>query len=434
MHNEASAASPSHTVPPGRMASPDRLDMGARLVSPASKLLLAAALLIVATCLTGSILIRVPIKVQAQGLLMTAQGVKDAVATSAGRVRNIRVRAGEHVRAGQTIADIEQPDLQQDIAQAQAELGDAGEQLERIQRFQTRSQAESDDMRRALRTELDGKLAATRQRQVWLRQQADATDKLVALGIAAKPQSIAAHAALDGADEELARGRNALRQLELDTHKEKIGHDREGLELALRQASARRKLAMLNERLQRLDVLTSPYSGTVAEFKLNEGEMIERGGALFSLLPDALASAGPPAGSAPLIATVYVSAAEGKNIQPGMRAELVPATVKREEYGFVFGRVLSVAAMPATQEGMQRTLKNQKLVQTLSSAGAPFEVVVALDADPATASGLRWSSSRGPATMLSPGSLCSAAVVTREETVFRLLVPAARRLLSGFSS
>ena len=155
-----------------------------------------------------------------------------------GRVRNIRVRAGKHVRAGQTIADIEQPDLQQDIAQAQAELGDAGEQIERIQRFQTRSQAESDDMRRALRTELDGKLAATRQRQVWLRQQAEATDKLVALGIAAKPQSIAAHAALDGADEELARGRNALRQLELDTHKEKIGHDREGLELALRQASA----------------------------------------------------------------------------------------------------------------------------------------------------------------------------------------------------
>jgi HlyD family secretion protein len=320
--------------------------MGARLVAPASRLLLIAALLIVATCLVGSMLIRVPIKVQAQGLLMTTQGVRDAVAVSAGRVRDIRVRSGEHVIAGQVVADIEQLDLQQDIAQAQSELDDAGEQLERVRHFQARH-----------------------------------------------------------------------------------NDQRETLNLELRQSSAQRKLAMLQQRLRRLGVLASPYSGTVAEFKLNEGEMIERGGALFSLLPDA-----PGGAATSLIATIYVDAAEGKNIRPGMRVELVPAGVKREEYGFIFGKVLSVAAMPATQEGMQRTLKNQKLVQTLSAAGAPLEVVVALEADAANASGLRWSSSRGPAAMLSPGSLCSAAVVTREETVFRLLVPAARRLLPGYSS
>lgn len=248
--------------------------MGARLVTPASGLLLSAALLIVAACLAGSILIRVPVKVQTEGMLITAQGIKEAAADRAGVVHNIRVRAGEHVSAGQVIADI----------------GDAP--------------------------------------------------------------------------------------------------------------------------------LLTPYAGTVAELRLNDGDTIERGGAVLALLPDA-----------PLIATVYASTAEGKNIHPGMRVELAPSNFKREEYGFVAGRVLSVAPMPATQESMQRTLGNRQLVQALSAGGPPFEVVVALETDPSTASGVRWSSSRGPAAKLSAGTLCTAAVVIREETVLRLLVPAARRLL-----
>lgn len=324
------------------MASPDRLDMGAQLVRPASGLLLIAALLIVATCLAGSILIRVPIKLQAQGMLMTAAGVKDAVADGSGRLRNIRAQAGQHVSAGQVIADIEQIDLQQEVSLAQAELDDVNESAARTEAPKA----------------APGLVPASR----W------------------------------------------------------------------RQAAAQRKLSMLTERLQSQSVLRSPDSGTVTEFKLNEGEIIERGGALFSLLPDA------PAGAAPLIATVYVNAAEGKNIEPGMHAELVPGNLKREEYGFILGRVLSVAVMPATPEGMQRTLKNQKTVQAMSANGAVLEVVVALETAPANATGLRWSSSSGPRTRLSPGSLCSVAVVIREETVFRLLVPAARRLLPDFPS
>ncbi|MBV7539432.1 NHLP bacteriocin system secretion protein [Duganella sp. sic0402] len=261
------------------MASPDRLDMGARLVTPASGLLLSAALLIVAACLAGSILIRVPVKAQAQGMLTTMQGVKQALADRAGPVRNIRVRAGEHVRAGQVIADI----------------GDAP--------------------------------------------------------------------------------------------------------------------------------LLTAYTGTVAELTLNDGDIVEAGGAVLALLPDA-----------PLIATVYASTADGKNIHPGMRVELAPSNFKREEYGFVSGRVVSVAPMPATPESMQRALGNRQLVQALSAGGAPFEVVVALETDPATASGVRWSSSRGPATRLSAGTLCAASIIIREETVLRLLMPAARRLLPGDAS
>lgn len=339
---------------------------------------------------------------------------------------------------------MEQPDLQQELTAANAELRDTAEQLRKINDFQSRTMAEQDGMRTELRKELQQKLTFTEQRRVWLKQQVGEMETLVKLGIAAKPQLMQANLDLAAADEEISRSRNALKQLDLDAKKQKTDYEREALELNLRLTSAQRRTDMLKERLVRMDVLDSPYSGLVVELKLNEGEMIERGATLLSLLPDAeVAGRGATATPAeqptvrthvPLIATLYVSSADGKRIRRDMAAEVVPATVKREEFGFISGRVLSVAEMPATQEGMQRQLKNQKLVQSLSASGAPFELIVALDTDPSTPSGFHWSSSRGPDENLSAGGLCGAEIVTREETVFKLLVPALRRFLTRFVS
>ncbi len=429
-----------------KVSSPDRLDLGARLVSPASWLLLTVAVLLIVTTTIGSAVIKVPIKVNAQGLLMSPLGVKDVVSGTGGRVRTIRVHAGDRIKVGQAIADVEQPDLQQEIAVATGELHDSADQLKRIRDFQNRTISEQDSMRAEQRKDLQQKLVFTEQRRVWLKQQVEVMETLVKLGIAAKPQLMQANLDVAGADEEIGRSRNALKQLDLDAKRQKTDYEREALELDLRMASAKRKLEMLNERLGRMDVLESPYAGMVVELKLNEGEMIERGATLLSLLPDTVGpSAAPPTpqaaqarppqnGHLPLIATLYVSSADGKRIHKDMLAEVVPATVKREEYGFISGRVISVAEMPATQEGMQSRLKNQKLVQSLSQAGAPFEIIVALDADPSTPTGFHWSSSHGPEENLSAGGLCSAEVVTKEETVFKLLVPSLRRFFTKFSS
>ena len=458
-NNSAATPSPKVSSPSGgsglfagntlaRVSSPDRLDLGARLVSPASWLLLSVAVLLIVTTTVGSAIIKVPIKVAAQGLLMSPLGVKDVVSGTGGRVKSIRVRAGDRIKAGQAIADVEQLDLQQDITVANAELRDSVDQLQRVRDFQNRTMAEQESMRGELRKELQQKLTFTEQRRIWLKQQVETMETLVKLGIAAKPQLMQANLDLAGADEEIGRSRNSLKQLDIDAKKQKTDFEREMLELDLKQASAQRKSEMLKEKLVRMDVLESPYSGIVVELKLNEGEMIERGATLLSLLPEgateqaaektagakANASELPQRTHLPLIATLYVGSSDGKRIHKGMQAEIVPATVKREEFGFISGKVLSIAEMPATQEGMQSRLKNQKLGQSLSQAGAPFELIVALDSDPTTPSGFHWSSSRGPDENLSAGGLCAAEVVTKEETVFKLLVPALRRFFNRISS
>jgi HlyD family secretion protein len=120
----------------------------------------------------------------------------------------------------------------------------------------------------------------------------------------------------------------------------------------------------------------------------------------------------------------------GKQIRAGDVVQLAISTARREEFGFVIGRVRMVADIPSTAEGMQRSLKNKQLVQTLSNNAAPFEAVIDLYADPATPSGYRWSSSRGPDIRLNGGTLVSADIEVRSLPILTLAIPQIRQLLT----
>ena len=125
-----------------------------------------------------------------------------------------------------------------------------------------------------------------------------------------------------------------------------------------------------------------------------------------------------------LVAVLYVPPRDGKKLRPGMAVEVTPATVQREEHGFVLGRVRRIAEFPSSTAGMTRTLQNDQLVRTLAGDGAPYEVEVALEADAAAASGLRWSSGRGPAFAVNSGTMCEARVTVRQVRLLGLAIPA----------
>jgi HlyD family secretion protein len=124
-----------------------------------------------------------------------------------------------------------------------------------------------------------------------------------------------------------------------------------------------------------------------------------------------------------------VPPAFGKQVHDGDAVQVAISTARREEFGFVSGRVRTVADIPSTAEGMQRSLKNRQLVQTLSNNAAPFEVLIDLYADPTTQSGYRWSSSRGPDLTLNGGTLVSADIEVRTLPILALAIPQLRQLL-----
>ena len=181
---------------------------------------------------------------------------------------------------------------------------------------------------------------------------------------------------------------------------------------------AERTLQSLTLELERTSIVLSPYRGYVREFRTDVGQLTTAGQAIVSLeMVDA-----------PLHAIIFIPT-EGKRIQPGMEAHVAPATVRREEYGFMIGEVSFVSAQPATPAGMRRTLNNDILVQELSAFGAPFVVEVSLERDEATVSGFRWSSRRGPPISVESGTSVSIDVVVARRRPISLVLPIFRNAL-----
>ncbi len=95
-------------------------------------------------------------------------------------------------------------------------------------------------------------------------------------------------------------------------------------------------------------------------------------------------------------AIVFVSAGEGKKIEVDHPVEVVPATVKREEHGFIRGQVVAIAELPATKLAMEAALEHPELVEAFLKRYAPgvvLRVQIKLE-EPASRDGGRASAVR----------------------------------------
>jgi hypothetical protein len=149
--------------------------------------------------------------------------------------------------------------------------------------------------------------------------------------------------------------------------------------------------------------IRSPRAGRVLEIRASEGSFVEVGTVLvsFELAQDDLG------------AVLYLPAAVGNRVQPGMEVQVSPSTVSQQDYGVLLGHVSTVGDYPATVQGMFRVLGSDELAQTLSSQGASIEVRIEFTkAD--TPSGYLWSSPAGPPTPVQSGTFCSATIIFGE--------------------
>jgi HlyD family secretion protein len=162
--------------------------------------------------------------------------------------------------------------------------------------------------------------------------------------------------------------------------------------------------------------VVSPYSGRVLAVDVQKGDPVQEGTTLLTLEPR----------KGPMEAVLYVPAAEGYQIEPGMKAEVWPASVKRGEFGALLGEVKSAAKFPAGRAEMLRRLQNEDLVNSLLSTGPVLEVIFELTPDPETFSGYRWSSSRGPHLTLYSGTSCQGTITIRTNRPIQLVFPLLR--------
>lgn len=191
-------------------------------------------------------------------------------------------------------------------------------------------------------------------------------------------------------------------------------------ENALRQLSS-------PEQLDELIQVTTP-AGWLALIALGGLVLMALVWSIFGSVPTTmtaqglLVTGGSPAHPA-MKALLYTPLTDAKKVKPGMKVQISPSSIKKEEFGSLVGAIVSVAEFPSSVSAIKATLGNDELVKTFSQIRAPVEIQVELEPDSTTFSGYKWSSSAGPQAKLSSGTIATASIIVEEQAPISLVLP-----------
>lgn len=401
------------------LSSPEQLDQLLQVAGPGGWIALGALCLILITAIVWSIAGRIPTKVDGAGMLIRTGGVLDVVSLGQGQIASLKVFSGDMVRKGQLVATLAQPSLQAQVINARDELNQLTEQQEKLRRFY----AKQDKLQKRLTDEQErNTLAAISdldERARWLGKRIKAQQELLDKGLITSQTLMNTRAQLMNVKEQKSQRQADLKGLEDQFLKYLNQQERELAQGDLQILQARGKLDLLQSEMKLRAKVYSKYSGRVLELKTRVGSEVNIGTPLFSLeRMDKV-----------LLAVAYTPAAHGKRIKKGMRIEITPSTVKRDEYGYMIGKVISASPFPATEQGMMAVLQNEELVKEFSAQGAPIAVYAELLKKPETFSGYKWSSDNGPPQKIYSGTVATVQVVVDKQPPIQLVIPYFKSLL-----
>jgi multidrug efflux pump subunit AcrA (membrane-fusion protein) len=146
-------------------------------------------------------------------------------------------------------------------------------------------------------------------------------------------------------------------------------------------------LAVINgSASRRSEAVRATSAGYIAEMGVTPGAYVVAGDQLAIITPSSTA----------LVVRAFFPLNSVQEISVNAEADIRVGALPSSQYGYVRGRVISVAPLPATTQDLQEILQNSALVADVEASGPVVEVVIEPE-KATTASGLRWTVGHGPA-------------------------------------
>jgi HlyD family secretion protein len=355
-----------------KVSSPEQLDLMMQVTSPMGWLALLTMAVLIGIGVLWSVLGSIPDLVDGRGVLLRGERLKDIKAPISGTISRISVVPDGDMQAGQLIAVINR-----DSASIEERQADEATVARNSAMIETKK----------------GEVAS-------LENQLAVQKDLVRRGLKAEN-------ALFEFERRISSARSEMNQLQ-------------------------REIDAVSARLRATAQITALESGKVVEVIRSVGDKIREGEVLFRIetISAEVASGAKPRDfcDGALHAVLYVPAQVAGKVKPGQEARVSPLDVKKEEYGYIQGRVEWVAGYAASPDDMKEKLKNDILVQSYNSQGPVFETRVCLIPDPTNlTNGFKWSSSTGPDRKIAGGGQTSASLVVDARKPYTYVIPAIRR-------
>jgi len=396
-----------------RLSSPEELDQIIRVSGSKSWAALLAILLVSGVIIYWGFKGSLPTTVVGRGMIVRTGGVLRVAARGTGVARSIEVSVGQHVDAEQVVARISLPSKAEQLRGMKQALAELQRKRDRDLALRSEESQLAVDALARQRVNLEREITEFQEQAKLTGEQVSSIASLFSEGIVAKQQTIDARQKLIEVQRQIEDRKAQLKRLDAQEFSSRSQVSREGSAMSLEIANAERDIAIFEKELALEETVVSPYSGEILELKVSPGSTVTEGEAILSIQPDIEM----------LEALAYVSSSRAKDVHAGMEVQISPSSVRREEFGFMKGKVTFIADYPATPAALMRNFQNELLVTSLSNFGPITEVRVALERDTGSQSGFKWSSPLGPPVRISNGTLCETEIVTRRQPPITLLLP-----------
>ena len=168
--------------------------------------------------------------------------------------------------------------------------------------------------------------------------------------------------------------------------------------------------------------LTSTVDGLIISAK-TDNELFEAFEPIISVVDNKTTS---PSQQTQLIA--YADNDAQRQLRIGMEVQVWPANEKRDEIGYVRGRISQVVRYPARISKVRQKLKSDILAKQLTGDGKNlvYEVQIDLRRAPNDSTSYDWSFGKPDDVSMGVGTYCSVLTETRRRSMFQYLFEASR--------
>jgi HlyD family secretion protein len=402
-----------------RMASPDQLDQLMRVTSARGWVALFAVGIVLATAVVWGFEGTLATKAAGTGVVTRTGNMRTIGTLGGGRVIAVDVKVGDEIKEGQLVASVAQPSQLEKIRSAEAELTDARKEKDRRASVRSESARLETDSYEKRRASLEQQIRSQQNEAKTVAEEIPVQEELLAKGLVTRRQVLTLRERLAGIENNIAGLQTQIVELDANQNRDQNVKEQSTVDFDSRITDLQRNLVLLKQELELTSKVTSPYAGQVIEVSALPGSLVAVGANILTVQPDV----------EQLELVGFVSAAHAKEVKRDMDVEVVPSSVKVEEYGFIRGKVESIAEFPSTESALMLLFQNSALVQTVAKSGSVHEVHVRLLPRDTTPSGFEWSSKDGAPIKLTPGTTCEISIVTREQAPVTMVFPYIKKTL-----
>jgi HlyD family secretion protein len=357
------------------------------------------------------------------GVGVTRQGldVLTIAATRSGAVASVHVKPGDELVPGDLVAMLRTNVIDAEIARIRDRITLLLAESAELEKIEDTTIHDAEVARDAALRESQEVVSTTKdlldRRNEFLAQQ----EELLKEGLLAGETILRSRA-------QVAELQNAMEAAQSAEAEARLRVTRLKSEFAADRAARREQIALANAELTVLERrreneygIRTDVAGQVDDMPIEVGDYVEAGDRLFKLLP-------PSTSGALLQVVAFLPQGTGKVALAGDRVQLAPRFADPSRYGYMEGRLASISELAAIPKELSELIGNPLIVSQLLEQQA-LVAEISLELDPATPSGLKWSSIVGWPGKIGPGVILDVEIVYQVDRPIDLFLPWIRSLL-----